>query len=127
MVDYEKQRKFEALGEELKKRLESRYKHEFQFYQHSNANAFEVYSKRPADPYFELTFTNDEKLAVAVSDSTHVPPFVAAVSLSHCVIFRREPDYGWRFDTEAIWSVVERLFDLGVPLYTDNQQERVYE
>ena len=123
MVYYKKQEKFAALGEALKERLEKNYNCEFDFYQAYNANKFEIYSKRPADPFYDLTFTTDERLGISVGDGIYVPPFTAVVNLSHCAINNAGPDdYGRHFDEEAIWSAVQRLMDLGTAMYKESKQ-----
>lgn len=126
MVDYDKQKKFAALGEALKKRLEENYNCEFDFYQAYNANKFEIYSKRPADPFYELTFTTDERLVISVGDGIYVPPFAAVVSLSHCAIDNDDQDdYGWHFDEEAVCSAMQRLIDLGTAMYKESKQAKL--
>ncbi|MGH2509916.1 MAG: hypothetical protein ACRDHZ_21255 [Ktedonobacteraceae bacterium] len=123
MVDYEKQKKFAALGESLKQRLEERYCQEFLFYQGHNANRFDLHSKRPADPYFDIAFSSEERLEMAVGDGTYESPFRALVNLSHCTIVNRDDEnYGWYFDVDAIWSAVERLCDLGRQIYEDARE-----
>lgn len=123
MVDYEKQKKFAALGEALKKRLDEQYDQEFNFFQGYNANRFEIHIKRPADPYYDLTFTTDERLAISVGDGIYVSPFTAVVNLSHCAIDNEDPDdYGWHFDEEAIWSALQRLMDLGTAMYKESKK-----
>lgn len=126
MVDYEKQEKFAALGEALKKRLEENYTCEFDFYQAYNANRFEIHSKRPSDPFYNLTFTTDERLGVTVGDGVYESPFTAVVNLSHCTIVSRDPEnYGWHFDEEAVWSAVQRLIDLGTAMYKESKQAKL--
>jgi len=121
MVDYEKQQKFAELADKLKELLQQRYEHEFTWWQGPNANRFDLHSKRPATPYYEVTFSSEERLGVSVSDGAYEPPFTAVVNLSHCVTVNRE-SCTWEFDTMAIWQAVKRLCDLGRDIYLEHEK-----
>jgi hypothetical protein len=111
LVDYHKQQKFTELAESLKGSLQAKYGCEFDFFQKYIANRFNVYSRQPANPYYEVTFTNEERLEVAVGDG-RVAPFKVDADLSD------GRTGGLRnFDTAAIWSTLDRLLDIATPIY----------
>lgn len=118
MVDWEKQKRFEKLGERLGANLGKRYGVEFSFDQAYNANRFALRCKRPAKPHYELEFSSEEQLAVAVSDGAHVPVFYASTDLSHCIV---NYDDGWNFDYEPIEHAAVRLLDLGRQMFEEHE------
>lgn len=121
MVDWDKQKKFQALADYLKQVIAERYGNHLEWYQAYTANRFEMNTQRPTLPHFELEFTNEEHLAVAVGDGAYVPPFTGIASCSHCTL--REPD-GWRFDMERIGEIACRLIDVGIWIFDQHQAER---
>jgi hypothetical protein len=118
MVDWEKQKKFQLLAEKLGASLGKRYGVEFSFDQAYNANRFSLRSKRPAKPYYELEFSTEEQLAVAVSDGEHVPAFYASTNLSHCLVMYED---GWNFNYEPIEQAAIRLLDLGKQFFEEQE------
>lgn len=116
-MDWEKQRKFKRLGQHLGKVLGERYGVSFHLEQGYNANRFLLYSERPADPYIEVEFTNEEQLAVSASDGEHYPAYTGICSMVNCMVFYED---GFWFDFEKITSAAQRMLDLGCILYTEH-------
>lgn len=114
MVDYKKQKKYSDLGDYLKAKLEETYEHEMSMYQAYNANKFELRSKRPADPYIEVVFLNEEKLIVAVSDGIHEQDFFSVSNMNYVSKLNRVgDDFETEFELDLIWERVKELCYLG--------------
>ncbi len=122
MVDWDKQKKFQALAEHLKAALADHYGQELESYQGYNANRFDIHTKRPALPHIELQFSNEEHLGVSVGDGVYVPPFTSIANCSHCTV--RQPDLGWDFDRAGISDIACKLIDIGIWIFEQHKAQK---